>query len=273
MPPASENLRPVNLPPATLGPAVEVTDLTVTYRTNFQKTPTLKEFVSRPARRRGVREIQALRGVSLTVPSGMVLGVIGANGAGKSTLLRAIAGILPPSQGRIVVRGQVSALLSLGVGFNKSLNGRDNILLGGLAAGVEPADIEERFNDIVAFADIGEFIDLPMKTYSSGMYSRLAFAVAAHMDPDVLLVDEALATGDAAFRRKCKRKMQDLCARAGTILLVSHGLASIRDMADDCLWLHQGRISAYGDPGTVLQEYTDYMHVENAVAAGEEEDV
>lgn len=254
-----------------LAPAVEVTDLSVQYRTNFEKRPTLKAFLARPGRRRGVRVIEALRDVSFTVPSGTVLGIIGANGAGKSTLLRSIAGILPPSRGRVVVRGQVSTLLALGIGFNKALSGRENITLGGLAAGLEPDEIEDRFDDIVGFADLGEFIDLPMKTYSSGMYGRLAFSVAAHMDPDVLLIDEALATGDAAFRQKCTRKMQELCGNAGTILLVSHGLGSIREMADNCLWLHKGRIRAYGAPPDVIEQYNTYMRGGQKVGAPEEE--
>lgn len=250
---------------------MEVTDLSVHYRTNFEKTPTLKAFLARPSRRRGVRVIEALRDVSFSVPSGTVLGIIGANGAGKSTLLRAIAGILPPSTGRIVVRGQVSTLLALGVGFNKTLSGRENISLGGLAAGLDPKEIESRFDEVVEFADIGEFIDLPMKTYSSGMYARLAFAVAAHMDPDVLLIDEALATGDAAFREKCTRKMQELCEDAGTILLVSHGLGSIRQMADRCLWLHKGRVRACGEPAEVIDEYSRFMKVGQAAASSGED--
>lgn len=254
-----------------LAPAVEVTGLSVQYRTNFEKSPTLKAFLARPGRRRGVRIIQALNDVSFTVPSGTVLGIIGANGAGKSTLLRAIAGILPPSTGRIVVRGEISTLLALGIGFNKALSGRENVALGGFAAGLDPDGIQARFADIVDFADIGEFIDLPMKTYSSGMYGRLAFAVAAHMNPDVLLIDEALATGDAAFRHKSMQKMQELCEDAGTILLVSHGLASIREMADRCLWVHKGQVRAHGPPDEVIDEYTQFMRVGNTGGAGGEE--
>lgn len=251
---------------------MDVSNLSVHYRTNFEKTPTLKAFLARPGRRRVVRVIEALRDVSVTVPAGSVLGIIGANGAGKSTLLRAVAGILPPSEGRIVVRGQVSTLLALGVGFNKALSGRENVGLGGLAAGLEPEEIGAKFPDIVNFADLGEFIDLPMKTYSSGMYGRLAFSVAAHMDPDVLLIDEALATGDAAFRQKCTRKMEELCGHAGTILLVSHGLGSIRELADRCLWLHKGLVKAYGEPADVIKEYKQYMNsTQPGSAAGEDE--
>lgn len=250
---------------------MEVTDLSVQYRTNFEKVPTLKAFLARPGRRRSVRTIEALKGVSFTVPTGSVLGIVGANGAGKSTLLRAVAGILPPSHGRIVVRGQVSTLLSLGIGFNKALSGRENIMLGGLAAGLEPQEIEARFDEVVSFADIGEFIDLPMKTYSSGMYGRLAFAVAAHVDPDVLLIDEALATGDAAFREKSTRRMRELCANAGTILLVSHGLRSVRDLADEVLWLHKGAIRACGEPDRVIEEYQEFMRAGDTVrTAGED---
>jgi ABC-type polysaccharide/polyol phosphate transport system ATPase subunit len=240
--------------------AVTVKDLSVRYRTNYEKTPTLKSALLRAGRRqRAVRVTEALRGVSFSVPHGSVLGVIGANGAGKSTLLRSIAGILPPSSGRVEVHGRVSTLLALGVGFNGALSGRENVTLGGLAAGMSFRQIEERYDEVADFADLGDFMDLPMRTYSSGMYGRLAFSVAVHMQPDILLIDEALSAGDAAFKKKCVRKMEELCSQAGTILLVSHGLGTVRDLATDCLWLHKGQIKSHGAPLEVVRDYTKFV--------------
>ncbi len=198
-----------------LKPAIRVQDLTVTYRTTYERVPTFKSTLVRLGRReRAVREIEA-RSVSFDVPHGEVMGVVGVNGAGKSTLMRAVAGILPPTRGRIIVNGRVSTLLALGVGFNAALSGRENVVLGGLAAGYSRAQVEAKYEEIAEFADLGDFLDLPMKTYSSGMYSRLAFSVAVHMEPDILIVDEALSAGDAKFRQKAQRKMLDLCDRRG----------------------------------------------------------
>lgn len=221
-------------------------------------------------RERGVRVIEALRGVSLEVPHGSVLGIVGANGAGKSTLLRTIAGILPPTQGRVEIHGRVTTLLALGVGFNGNLSGRENVILGGLASGMDAAEIHARYEEISAFAELGDFMDLPMKTYSSGMYGRLAFAVAVHMDPDILLIDEALSAGDAAFKKKSFKKMQDLCAQARTILLVSHGLATVRDLATECIWLHKGTVRGQGSPQDVIQEYTDFVNVKQSAVTLED---
>jgi ABC-type polysaccharide/polyol phosphate transport system ATPase subunit len=221
-------------------------------------------------RERAVRVVEALRGVSFDVSHGTVLGIIGANGAGKSTLLRVIAGILPPNEGRVEVRGRITTLLALGVGFNKSLSGRENVILGGLAAGMSLREVEEHYDAIADFADIKDFMDLPMRTYSSGMYGRLAFAVAAFMDPDILLIDEALSTGDAAFRKRSFQKMQELCAQAHTLLIVSHGLATVRELATDCIWLHQGQLRGHGDPETVIKEYTDFVNVAQSTITMEE---
>jgi ABC-type polysaccharide/polyol phosphate transport system ATPase subunit len=251
--------------------AVRVRDLGVTYRTTFEKTPTLRSALVRLGRReRAVRVIEALKGVSFDVPHGTVLGIIGANGAGKSTLLRAIAGIIPPGAGRIEIRGRVTTLLALGVGFNKNLSGRDNVVLGGLAAGMDTAEIQGHYEEIAAFAGLGDFMDLPMRTYSSGMYGRLAFAVAAHMNPDILLIDEALSTGDAAFKRKSFEKMRELCADARTLLLVSHGLGTVRELASQCLWLDRGRVRALGEPADVISQYTESLELRDSVVTMED---
>jgi ABC-type polysaccharide/polyol phosphate transport system ATPase subunit len=243
-------------------PAVSVQDLKVTYRTTYETRPTLRSSIMRLGRRqRAVREIEALRGVSFDVPRGSVLGVIGANGAGKSTLMRSVAGILPPTDGRIEVHGRVSTLLALGVGFNPDLSGRENVVLGGLAAGLPREQLREKYDEIADFAELGDFMDLPMRTYSSGMYGRLAFSVAVNMDPDILLVDEALSVGDAKFRRKSMDRMTELCARAGTILIVSHSMGSIRELCDEVVWMHKGRLALRDDAETVINAYTDFLKV------------
>jgi ABC-type polysaccharide/polyol phosphate transport system ATPase subunit len=243
-------------------PSIVVEDVSVTYRTSFERAPTLKSTITRLGRReRVVHEIEAVKHVSFEIPHGTVLGIVGANGAGKSTLVRTIAGILPPTTGRIEVFGRVSTLLALGVGFNKELTGRDNVRLGGLAAGLDRAHLEEKYEDIVEFAELGEFMDLPMRTYSSGMYGRLAFSVAVNMDPDILLIDEALSVGDARFRRKSADKMRELCSQARTIVLVSHALGSITDLCDQAIWMDRGVLRMWDEPQAVVDAYTEFLGV------------
>jgi ABC-type polysaccharide/polyol phosphate transport system ATPase subunit len=248
-------------------PAIKVDGLSVTYRTTFENAPTLRSALVRFGRRqRIIREIEAIRDLSFHVPHGKVVGVVGANGAGKSTLMRTIAGILPPTAGRVEVDGRVSTLLALGVGFNRKLSGRDNVVLGGLAAGLTREQLAAKYDDIVAFAELEEFMDMPMRTYSSGMYGRLAFSVAVNMDPDILLIDEALSVGDARFRRKSFEKMRELCAQARTIMIVSHALGSIRELCDEAIWMHKGRLQMWDEPDPVIEAYTDFLEVrEDAV--------
>lgn len=245
--------------------AIRVKNVKVDYRTIVNpRANTLRHTITGLARRsndRKVRYIHAVRGVSFDVKHGSVLGIIGANGAGKSTMMRAMAGILPPSEGEVVVNGRISVLLALGVGFNGQLSGRDNVVLGSMAAGLTRKQVYERFDQIVEWAELEDVIDLPMKAYSSGMYGRLAFAVSTHLDPDVLLVDEALSTGDAHFRRKSYDKMQELVAQARTIVIVSHGIAAIKEMCDDCIWMHKGEIVRRGDPDEVADEYLEFQGV------------
>jgi ABC-type polysaccharide/polyol phosphate transport system ATPase subunit len=247
--------------------SIQVEDVSVTYRTSFEPAPTLRNTMLRLGRReRVVREIEALKHVSFEVGHGTVLGVVGANGAGKSTLVRTIAGILPPTSGRVEVRGRISTLLALGVGFNKYLSGRENVVLGGLAAGLSRDRLEEKYEEIVAFAELGEFMELPMRTYSSGMYGRLAFSVAVNMDPDILLIDEALSVGDARFRRKSFNKMRELCNQARTIVLVSHALGSIQELCDQAIWMHRGELRMWDEPDAVVDAYTEFLDVgEDAV--------
>ena len=242
--------------------AIAVEDVSVTYRTSLERAPTLRSTVLKLGRREKiVREIEAVKHVSFDVPHGEVLGIVGANGAGKSTLVRTIAGILPPSEGRVEVHGRVSTLLALGVGFNKKLSGRDNVVLGGLAAGLKRGQLAEKYDDIVEFAELEDFMDMPMRTYSSGMYGRLAFAVAVMMEPDILLIDEALSVGDAKFRRKCARKMRELCSEDRTVVLVSHALGTIQELADHAIWMDHGQLRMWDDPDAVVNAYTEFLEV------------
>jgi teichoic acid transport system ATP-binding protein len=251
--------------------AVKVEHLSVTYRTTIEKKPTLKKTLVRLGRReRIIRETRAVRDISFEVPHGAVLGIVGVNGAGKSTLMRTLAGILPPTQGRVEVYGRVSTLLSLGIGFKGELSGRENVVLGGLAAGLNRDQVEAKYDEIAEFAELGDFMDMPMRTYSSGMYGRLAFSVAASIDPDILLVDEALSVGDARFRQKCFDKMRELCAQAGTILMVSHGLKSLRELCSEVIWMHNGEIAMRDDADTVIDAYRRFLDLGESESALED---
>jgi ABC-type polysaccharide/polyol phosphate transport system ATPase subunit len=245
-------------PPA----AIKVEDVSVTYRTSLEKKPTFKGTLIRMGRReRTVREIEAVKNVSLEITRGSVVGIMGANGAGKSTLVRTMAGILPPTAGRIEVQGRVSTLLALGVGFEKDLTGRQNVKLGGLAAGLTRDQLDEKYEDIVEFAELEEFMDMPMRTYSSGMYGRLGFSVAVNMEPDILLIDEALSVGDARFRKKSANRMRELCGGGRTIVLVSHALGTINDLCDAAVWMHKGELQMEGEPQAVIDAYTQFLEV------------
>jgi ABC-type polysaccharide/polyol phosphate transport system ATPase subunit len=245
---------------------VSVQDVHLTYRTALdRRANTLRQRLLRVAKQDAtphILEVKALRGVSFDVTQGTVMGIVGPNGAGKSTLMRALAGILPPTSGTIEVHGRVSTLLALGVGFNANLTGRENVMLGGLAAGLSRAEVKERYEEIKAFADLKDgFIDMPMRTYSSGMFSRLAFAVAVHMEPDILLVDEALSAGDAKFRRRASAKMRELMGQARTIFLVSHALGSVVDLCNDAIFLQEGKLVARGEPQRIVDMYTESLDV------------
>lgn len=243
-------------------PTVRVQNVSITYRTTFEKVPTFKSAIVRLGRgERAIREVHAVRDISFEVPRGTAMGIIGANGAGKSTLMRALAGVLPPTKGRIEVRGKISSLLALGVGFNGQLSGRENVILGGLAAGLPRSEVEKRADQIAEFAEIGDFMDLPMRTYSSGMFQRLAFSVSVHMDPDILLIDEALSAGDASFKVKSAAKMQELMESARAMFLVSHSLAAIQQMCTDCIWIHKGRLMMHDTPEKCIAAYTKFLEV------------
>ncbi len=197
----------------------------------------------------------ALSGVSFAVGRGEALGIIGANGSGKSTLLQIVAGILRPTSGSFAVSGRLSALIELGSGFSPEFTGRDNVYLNGSLLGLSRGEIDARFADIERFAGIGEFIDQPIKTYSTGMVLRLAFAVAAHIEPEILIVDEALAVGDIAFRHRCMRRIHELRARGTTILFVSHETSDVKALCERCVWLEKGAVRESGAADDVVAKY------------------
>jgi lipopolysaccharide transport system ATP-binding protein len=209
------------------------------------------------------REFWALRNVNVEVAHGEVLGVIGRNGAGKTTLLKILSRITRPTGGSAIVRGRVGSLLEVGTGFHPELTGRENTFLSGAILGMGRREIARKFDEIVAFAEIEKFIDMPVKHYSSGMFVRLAFAVAAHLEPDILLVDEVLAVGDIAFQRKCLGKMGDASRTGRTILFVSHNMGAIGQLCHRCLLLHDGRVADDGPPSRVIGEYLKTCAVGN----------
>jgi ABC-type polysaccharide/polyol phosphate transport system ATPase subunit len=253
--------------PAT--PAVRARDLGKVYRRFLHKHQfrTLKSALLTGSLLEGLAPDQtftALDGVSFDVPKGTTFGVIGENGSGKSTLLKLLAGITRPTRGTLTVDGRISALIELGAGFHPEISGRENVAINGIMLGLSRRQVEERFDEIVDFAELRNFIDAPVKTYSSGMYARLGFAVAIHVDPEVLLIDEVLAVGDEAFTRKCLDKIAEFRRRGRTILIVTHSLGLAEKMCDEVLWLRQGRIADQGDPKRVVDAYLTY------VAGGEE---
>lgn len=249
-------------------PAIEVENLSTSYRVRLDADSAwagLSDLLRR--RNENDRIVPALRDVNFTVPKGTVLGVIGRNGAGKSTLLRCLAGILAPEVGRVVVRGRISSLLTIGVGMRGKLTGRENIRLGGLAVGLTEERVDAIIDSVAEFAQLGEYVDFPVDTYSTGMRSRLGFALVAHLDPEVLLIDEALSGGDTRFAKNVSKKMAEICSNGRTIVLVSHGMASIQQMATSVLWMHQGRVVEYGDPDDVVASYMRFSRMESLDSA------
>jgi len=213
----------------------------------------------------------AVRDVSFTVPRGRTLGVIGRNGSGKSTLLKLVAGITKPSTGHLTVNGRISALIELGAGFHPEISGRENVFINGIMLGLSKKEISRRFDEIVEFAELRDFIDAPVKTYSSGMYMRLGFAVAIHVDPEVLLVDEVLAVGDEGFTHRCLDKFAEFKRRGKTILLVTHSLGLVERFCDEALWMDAGSMQALGDPKRVVGAYITDVEAseEEQLAAGD----
>lgn len=227
------------------------------YRLYKRRPTTIKEMFVHLVQRNRVdyREFWALKGVSLDVHRGEIVGICGSNGSGKSTLLRVIARILPATHGRVTIRGRISALLELSTGFHPELSGRENINLNAALLGFSPAEIARKIDSIIDFADLGEFIDCPVKTYSAGMYMRLGFSVMAHLEADILLIDEVLAVGDAQFQKKCIAWLYELKRSGITVIIVSHDLGTLKEMCDRVVWLQHGELAADGPPDQVLEQY------------------
>jgi len=253
-------------------PAIAVRDLAKRYRLgqNVAFGGSIRESLSDAAARSLHRRsrarvrgdaIWALDHVSFDVHPGEVLGVIGRNGAGKTTLLKLLSGITDPTEGEARINGRIGALLEVGTGFHPDLTGRENVYLNGAILGMRRREIDRKFDEIVAFAEVERFIDTPVKRYSSGMYLRLAFAVAAHLEPEILIVDEVLAVGDASFQRKCLGKMGEVSGEGRTVLLVSHNMSAITSLATRCLWLDNGQVRELGEPGETVGRYLSEGHV------------
>ena len=251
--------------------AVSVKNLGLTYTTSIDKRPTLKARLKTLGRgKKHTRVVRALNDVSIDVRYGTVLGIIGSNGAGKSSLMRVISGIVPPTHGRVEVYGSVSTLLALGVGFNPAMTGRDNVYLGGLAAGMTRDEIDKNFDAIAAFSELGDAIDTPMRTYSSGMFARLAFSVAAVVEPDILIIDEALSTGDAKFKEKSLNRIKELRTADRALILVSHALATIEDICNEVVWLDRGKLMARGKPAEVIAAYREFVDARKSASSDED---
>jgi ABC-type polysaccharide/polyol phosphate transport system ATPase subunit len=254
-------------------PAIEAVDVSKVYRRYAHKRQfaTLKSALVSGSLIRDLRPedtFHALRDVSFSVPKGSTYGVIGRNGSGKSTMLKCVAGITRPTSGTLRVDGRISALIELGAGFHPEISGRENVFINGIMLGLSKKEVARRFDEIVEFAEMQEFIDAPVKTYSSGMYMRLGFAVAIHVDPDVLLVDEVLAVGDEGFTHKCLDKFAEFRRRGKTILLVTHSLGLVERFCDEALWLDEGRARGGGDPRRVVGAYvSDVERNEEATLA------
>lgn len=239
-------------------PIIQIDHVTKTYNLYDRPIDRLKEALS-ITQKPYHREHHSLNDVTFSVEKGESLGIVGTNGAGKSTLLKVITGVLKPTQGEVTVRGKIAALLELGAGFNMEYTGIENIYLNGTMMGFKRAEVKEKVPDIVKFADIGGFIDQPVKTYSSGMFARLAFAVAINVEPDVLIVDEALSVGDTRFQIKCIDKMKELKEKGTTILFVSHATEQIKRFCTRTIWLDQGKIKKDGEASQIVDLYDNYM--------------
>jgi ABC-type polysaccharide/polyol phosphate transport system ATPase subunit len=242
---------------ATRGAAtIRLQNVTQRFRVIHERPDTLRELFSKFLRHNAsYHDFEAVKDVSLEVPSGQMLGVIGRNGSGKSTLLKIVAGVYRPTRGTVAVEGTLAPLIELGAGFHHELTGRENILLNGLLMGYSKAEMRAREHSIIDFAEIGDFIDAPVKQYSSGMYMRLAFSVATEVDPQILLIDEILAVGDTSFRQKCFARIESFRKRGKTILFVTHDMQQVVQYCDRAVLLEQGTIMAEGDPGEVIEVY------------------
>lgn len=239
------------------GNAIEVKDLKITYK--CVKSLSMRKSLFH-LRKSKLEVYEALRGISFEVKKGEIMGIVGKNGSGKSTLLRAIAGIFSADSGSIEMESDSVSLLSIGVGFQKKLSGRENIILSGMLLGFSEQEVRDKMDEIIEFANLGKFIDMPVKTYSSGMYSKLAFSITAVLETDIMLIDEVLSVGDAKFKKKSYKKMQELIMDENrTVVIVSHSTETLEKLCTSLLWLHEGEIKMQGDTKTVLDAYNEFM--------------
>ena len=237
--------------------AIEVKDLVISYQ-NLKKTSIKKTLLH--LKRQKPDRFVAVKGISFYVREGEILGIIGKNGSGKSTTLNALAGIFSPDSGSIDLNGHSISLLSIGVGFIREMTGRENITLSGMLLGFTEEQVQAKEQEIIDFAEIGEFIDMPVRTYSSGMYSKLAFSITAILETDIMLIDEVLSVGDQKFKKKSYEKMKSLISNKDrTVVIVSHSIETLKQLCDTVMWMHEGQIKRIGDPNEVLDEYVAFM--------------
>ena len=237
--------------------AIEVKDLVISYQ-NLKKTSIKKTLLH--LKRQKPDRFVAVKGISFYVREGEILGIIGKNGSGKSTTLNALAGIFSPDSGSIDLNGHSISLLSIGVGFIREMTGRENITLSGMLLGFTEEQVKAKEQEIIDFAEIGEFIDMPVRTYSSGMYSKLAFSITAILETDIMLIDEVLSVGDQKFKKKSYEKMKTLISNKDrTVVIVSHSIETLKQLCDTVMWMHEGQIKRIGDPDEVLDEYVAFM--------------
>lgn len=237
--------------------AIEVKDLVISYR-NLKKISIKQSLLN--FKRNKPENFVAVRGISFYVREGEILGIIGKNGSGKSTTLNALAGIFSPDSGSIDLKGHNISLLSIGVGFQKEMTGRENIILSGMLLGFTEEQVRAKEEEIIKFAELGKFIDMPVRTYSSGMYSKLAFSITAILETDIMLIDEVLSVGDQKFKKKSYKKMKSLISnRNRTVVIVSHNISTLQELCDTVMWMHDGEIKRIGDPEEVLNEYVEFM--------------
>lgn len=237
---------------------IEIDNVSMRFNMAKEKVDSIKEFFIRKMKgTMRFEEFYALRNVSLTIERGDVYGIVGLNGSGKSTLLKIIAGVMKPSEGQCIVRGTVAPLIELGAGFDMELTARENVFLNGSVLGMDPKFLEEKLNDIIAFSELADFMDIALKNYSSGMVARLAFSIATITKPDILIADEILSVGDFLFQKKCELRMQELMSAGTTVLLVSHDITQIERMCNKAAWLRKGKVIAQGDCAGVCNEYKE----------------
>ncbi|MGB5064734.1 MAG: ABC transporter ATP-binding protein [Candidatus Competibacter sp.] len=240
--------------------AIQLDNVTVRFRIPHEKIPTLQEYAIRWLKRRSVSftDFNALNNISFSIKQGETVGIVGANGAGKSTLLKVISRVIRPTQGRVFLRGRIAPLLELGAGFDYEMTGRENIFLNGAVLGFSRKDMATRLNRIVEFSGISDFIDAPIRTYSSGMVARLGFAVATDIQPEVLIIDEVLSVGDAEFQQKSSARISKYRNNGSTILIVSHNSTSIKKLCDRVIWLDRGSIKMVGNANDIVDQYSPH---------------